>query len=447
MFFSIGVNFTESRPLLDRRKKCSCRTTHWPANEMELTTPKGLTLLHLLVILFGITAWLGVNATFVQLPLLVEKAPEGWSLPSFIVIMIQIGNLGPLLYTTVQKWKPFQDSPWIVALLVLGCISSILFAFFHTKTATLLGADRSVAILSIAFCFALVGCTSSVLFMPYMGRFKEVYLVTYLIGEGLSGLVPSVVALVQGVGGNSVCMLNNSTGNYEPTTPPPRFGVQTFYLFVFSVFVISTIAFIFLDHHPKFKQEYVAKRIQHGNDYSYDPEPSTSQAEEQQNSSSVKFQVQVPQKILSTSNYIFLLMLLGFVCLLVNGVVPSVQSYSCLPYGNIAYHLAVTLSAIANPTACFLAFFLPHKSIRMISYLTAISMIFAVYALATAFLSPPPFKGTWIGEFLVVSFFFFSYPHSYFLLKNKKKFYFSGHQLDFVNWFSQFYSPRNHIHF
>lgn len=381
---------------------------------LEMSSPKGLTLLHLLVILFGITAWLGINSTFVQLPLLVEKAPESWSLPSFIVIIIQLGNLGPLLYTTLQKLQPFKDSPLIVTLLLLGCIGSILFAFFHTKTATFLGAERSVALLSIVFIFAIVGCTSSVLFMPYMGRFKEVYLVTYLIGEGLSGLVPSTVALIQGVGGNAVCIINNNTGNYEPVTPPPRFGVQSFYLFVFTVFVISTTAFILLDNHPRFKGEYAAKRIKHGNDYKYDPEPSTSQGGDTNTSSTavtvsnqmIVVEPETPNKVLSLNNYIYLLILLGFICMLINGIVPSVQSYSCLPYGNVAYHLAVTLSAIANPTACFLAFFVPHKSIRLIFSLTIISMIFAGYAFMTTLISPPPFTGTWFGEFAVVSKFY-----------------------------------------
>lgn len=350
-----------------------------------LATPTRLKVLHLLIILFGITAWLGVNSTFVQLPLLVEAAPEGWSLPSYIVIIIQCGNLGPLLYTALQRCRPFKDAPLIMALLVTGCVGAVLFALFYDQTAMVFGEERSVAILAVAFLFALVGCTSSVLFMPYMGRFKEVYLVTYLIGEGLSGFVPSTVALIQGVGGNTECLpSNSSTSGFEPYTPPPRFGVQAFYYFIFSLFVASTIAFIFLDLYPSFKSEYAAREIKHGNDYSYKHEEETT------------------PKSLSRLNYIGLLVLLGFVCSLINGVVPSVQSYSCLPYGNVAYHLAVTLSAIANPTACFLAFFVPHKSIRLVTWLTAISLLFAGYAFATSLISPPPLQGKWVGDFLVV---------------------------------------------
>ena len=38
-----------------------------------------------------------------------------------------------------------------------------------------------------------------------MGVFKEFYLNSYLVGEGLSGFIPSLAALAQGVGGNPYC--------------------------------------------------------------------------------------------------------------------------------------------------------------------------------------------------------------------------------------------------
>ena len=38
-----------------------------------------------------------------------------------------------------------------------------------------------------------------------MGVFKDIYLNSYLVGEGMSGFVPSIAALIQGVGGNPYC--------------------------------------------------------------------------------------------------------------------------------------------------------------------------------------------------------------------------------------------------
>ena len=47
------------------------------------------------------------------------------------------------------------------------------------------------------FLLSLVDCTSSVLFLPYMGLYRDVYLNSYLVGEGMSGFIPSIAALAQ----------------------------------------------------------------------------------------------------------------------------------------------------------------------------------------------------------------------------------------------------------
>ena len=352
-------------------------------------------LVDLWAIFFGIGAWVGVNSVYLQLPLFVNDAPEGWSLPSYFVVITQLGNVGPLLYTAIQKCRSFKDSYMIYALMFFGTAASILMAFFYKETVTINNAERSVPMFVLVFFLALVGCTSSVLYMPYMGRFRDIYLISYLIGEGLSGFIPSVVALIQGVGGNAQCIKNNSTDPNDPefikVVGEPRFGTDIFYIFVFILFILSYISFIFLDKSRISTKEHAAVTINHGNSYTYaDKEADDKPAE--------------AKKELSTKNYYYLLFLIGVMCMFGNGIIPSVQSYSCLPYGNVAYHLTVTLSSIANPVACFMAVFLPHTSIRTITYLSILSGVFCSYALATAFLSPqPPLMGMLIGDILVVS--------------------------------------------
>ncbi|XP_055586263.1 solute carrier family 52, riboflavin transporter, member 3-B isoform X2 [Uranotaenia lowii] len=362
-------------------------------------------LVDLLAILFGVGAWIGVNSSFVQLPLLVANAPEGWNLPSYLVVITQLGNLGPLLYTGLQKLKAFKDSYMIYALLIIGTVGAICMAFLFETTAHIFGTERSVAMFVCVFCFALVGCTSSVLFMPYMGRFRDVYLITYLIGEGFSGFLPSIVALIQGVGGNAECIPSNSTDPNAPEfvsyTPLPRFGSMEYFIFVFVVYIVSTLAFTVLDNHSKCRKEYAAVVISHGNDYTYessDPTNSTNATDKSSGGAGPE-----KTKVLSNFNYAYLIVLLGVLCMFGNGVFPSLQSYSCLPYGNVAYHLTVTLSTMANPVACFMAVFLPHTSIRAITSISLLAAGFTCYALATAFMSPaPPLMGQAIGDALVI---------------------------------------------
>lgn len=375
---SVDNELSEETPLLTKILN--------KAKSIEKLSIKGSALLHTLVIFFGISSWLGVNATYIQLPLLVTNAPEEWSLPSFMVIVIQLGNFGPLLYTALQKWTVVKESALIVVMLVLGLVASLLFAFVYNQTAYIFGRERSLTLLVLVFVFAIVGCVSSVLFLPYIGKFKEVYLVTFFIGEGLSGLIPSVVALGQGVGGDPVCIESNSTDTgFTIYNPPPKFGVQTFFGFISNVFLISLISFLVLDLLPAFKNE---RETETKDQFTEIPNDQTF------NDNS---------KMLSTFKYTYLLVLLGIICVFCNGLSPSIQSYSCLPYGSFAYHFTVTLTSIVNPTAYFAAYFIPHKSIRIISCLALLSVIFTVYVFVTALVYPAPLAGTSTGAVFVVS--------------------------------------------
>ena len=58
----------------------------------------------------------------------------------------------------------------------------------------------ALQLLTGTFFLALVDCTSSVTFLPFMSRLPTYYLTTFFVGEGLSGLLPALVALAQGSG-------------------------------------------------------------------------------------------------------------------------------------------------------------------------------------------------------------------------------------------------------
>ncbi|ETN64567.1 hypothetical protein AND_003683 [Anopheles darlingi] len=400
----------------ERGESCVPSSWQWPpCGGGGVRSDRRLTV-DLLAILFGIGSWLGVNSVYVQLPLLVQRAPEGWNLPSFLVVTIQLGNIGPLLYTVAARaWpKVFRDAYLIRALLLLGSAAALATAFAYDQTLYVFGADRSVPLFITVFVVALVGCTSSVLFMPYMGRFRDVYLITYLIGEGFSGFVPSIVALVQGVGGNA----DTGTGTYEAYTPPPRFGTNVYFLISSAILLVSFVAFTLLDRLPLCVAEHAAVTIANGNHYTYEASspPKTTKSHQTDETTAGKPKLamlampeqeqesQHRNRNRRSSSYWLLLTLIGIMCLFGNGFFPSIQSYSCLPYGNVAYHLAVTLSSMANPAACFLAFFVRRNTVRLNVLLVALFVPFAAYAMVTALTSPaPPLMHQTVGSVLVVA--------------------------------------------
>jgi riboflavin transporter 2 len=90
-------------------------------------------------------------------------------------------------------------------------------------------------------------------------------------------------------------------------------------------------------------------------------------------------------------------------CVFSNGVFPSIQSYSCLPYGNVAYHFVATLSTMANPAVCLLLFVIPPPTKKSITTAFSLAILVSAYVLTTAIESPrPPLQGQAIGEVLLV---------------------------------------------
>lgn len=267
--------------------------------------------------------------------------------------------------------------------------------------------------LILVFSVSIVGCTSSVLFFPFMRHFKEIYLISYLIGEGLSGFLPSIVALIQGIGGNPECIVTtlpdgNTTLNLN--YKEPLFGTSYFFGFIAIAMLLSFCAFFLLNNLKVCQYERVPTEISKSNatetvDQKYSL-TTISKAEESKEAYDTISIVSEEHKLatLSVLRSTSLLILMSAICALSNGVFPSIQSYSCLPYGNTAYHLAITLSSMANPIACFLAVFLPHTSNRWISVLTSLCTVCISYVLATSIMSPtPPLVDSVGGVVLVVS--------------------------------------------
>ncbi|EPQ13028.1 Riboflavin transporter 2 [Myotis brandtii] len=398
-------------------------------------------LIHLLVCTFGMGSWVAINGIWVELPLLVTELPEGWYLPSYLTVIIQLANVGPLLFTLLHHFRPgcVSEVPVIFAVLCVGTIACTLFAFLWNVTSWVLGSLRSITFMVLTFFLALVDCTSSVTFLPFMSQLSTHYLTTYFVGEGLSGLLPALVALAQG-SGLTTCVnvtetpYNTSSpssivrktgipqGNDSTPVPglmwtaptmvylesrylPAHFSPLVFFLLLSFMMTCSLLAFFLLQRHPrrcKTSTEdlltsqvtlYSIRPLKEDLGPSGPADSSTSQEPEEEKTAS-----RYPAHLL------FIYGLVAFVNALTNGVLPSVQTYSCLSYGPVAYHLSATLSSMANPLACFLSMFLPNRSLLFLGVLTVLGTGFGAYNMAMAVMSPCPLmQGHWSGEVAIVA--------------------------------------------
>ena len=103
----------------------------------------------ILCVLFGIGTWLCVNGLWVELPLLVWHLPEGWALPAYLAVVIQVANLGPVSYTVLNKFFPrvVTEVRSIYGVMLVGFTAVVLLANFWREVGFVGGQQHSVALL------------------------------------------------------------------------------------------------------------------------------------------------------------------------------------------------------------------------------------------------------------------------------------------------------------
>ncbi|XP_076596221.1 solute carrier family 52, riboflavin transporter, member 3-A [Chaetodon auriga] len=375
-------------------------------------------LVHILACAFGLGSWVAVNGLWVELPLIVNVLPERWELPSYLTVIIQLANLGPLLVTLTHKLCPgrLNERVVIYVILSIGILSCILLAFFWDKTTIVAGAPHSTAFFIITFFLSLVDCTSSVTFLPFMMQLPANYITTYFVGEGLSGFIPGVIALAQGVGMSKCVNSSETAGNHtggdswslQTVYLPPNFSTEVFFFLLAAMMCISLAAFVALNRLPRTYElstenlvPDAAASVSSGLENpgaETDGEGGKCQGE---GAAQSKLPLAAPEHSVYQLTFIYFMVV--FVNSATNGLLPSVQTYSCMPYGNLAYHLSASLSSMANPLACTIAMFFQNRSLVFLGVLMALGMGCGSYNMAMAVLSPCPLlQGSVAGEIIIV---------------------------------------------
>ncbi|XP_028918389.1 solute carrier family 52, riboflavin transporter, member 2 [Ornithorhynchus anatinus] len=375
---------------------------------------------HVLVALFGMGSWVAINGLWVELPVMVEDLPEGWNLPAYLSVLVALGNVGPLGVTLCRRWgwgvEGAGERRLIQAVQWLAVAGMALLAPLWARTAPVLGQPHAVAFLALAFVLAVACCTSNLTFLPFLTRLPPACLRTFFLGQGLSTLVPCVLALAQGVGQLECRNLTLPAPDAHRGTPPPglaflptpvpsppppspslvpiyfqeRFSAGTFFWALAGLLVLSAGAFagllLLLPPPPP----------------PLEPEGESSPLRDHGGGAAVE--VESPPAPFWTSRTTYSLGLLALVNALTNGVLPAIQSYSCLPYGRTTYHLAVVLSNVANTLACFVAMVVLCRAALGLAALALAGMACGTFLMVLAALSPcPPMVGTVAGTALVVT--------------------------------------------
>lgn len=365
-----------------------------------------LVLTHLLVALFGMGSWAAVNGVWVELPVVVKDLPEGWSLPSYLSVLVALGNLGLLVVTAWRRLAPGKGERIPIRVVqALSVAATALLAPLWHHVAPVGGQQHSVAFLTLALLLAMACCASNVTFLPFLSHLPPPFLRSFFLGQGLSALLPCVLALVQGVG-RLECLPAPTNGTPGPPVNfPERFSASTFFWMLTALLVTSAAAFQgllqLLPPSPSAPTGGSGPGLQVGAPGT-EEEASPLQEPPGQAAGTPASPEPEARRLLSARTAC-LLGLLAATNALTNGVLPAVQSFSSLPYGRLAYHLAVVLGSAANPLACFLAMGVLCRSLAGLGGLSLLGVLLGAYLMALAILSPcPPLVGTSAGVVLVV---------------------------------------------
>ena len=238
-------------------------------NFIKQRLPKSF-LTYLLVIGFGIGSWVAINGIWAEISVLVIVCPECYDLPALIVVVIQVANVGPLLYAIAKyffhrfKWDSYQlhfDVAVILGLVAIGILSSALLAAFWDRNTAIFGEVHSVALIVLVFFLSIVDCTSSVVFIPFMKHFPEEYLSALYIGEGMSGVLPTVASLSQGSVRNSASCNGTYTGYQELGL---RFSPHVYFLLMTAMMLVCGFSFLCIISLPAVRKHMLHRRKESG---------------------------------------------------------------------------------------------------------------------------------------------------------------------------------------
>jgi riboflavin transporter 2 len=193
------------------------------------------------------------------------------------------------------------------------------------RTAVVFRGEYSIVLLGSTFVMGMICIGSDVIWLPYMVAFQTVYLPAYFVGAGISGLLPSLMSIVQG-SSSYTCKLNSTTNKQEPHFLDPRFSVSTFYFILFLWVCGATLSFYLINNHFDFLNNlrvFSSKPEKDGHSEAID--------------SAVPNKLEVQMKQTTRCQDAILLICCGLGASQMNTLLPGVQSYASLPYSQVGF--------------------------------------------------------------------------------------------------------------
>lgn len=326
-----------------------------------------------------------------------------------VFVHLQLANVGPLVYGLLQAHAPKHlhlqmQTAGVATIVAIGTLACILLSQLWYRCSQIGGDEHSTALLVLAFFLALVDCTSSVVFLPFLAHFPVRYLNALYFGEGLSGLLPASLALIQFENEVTTCQQRSTNESNSTTYAKPHcsstdhvegvlFPPGHYFGALAAIMLACGGAFMLL-------RNRVAD---------YRPLENTEEKEEQQvnNESILLSEASSPcvdcgdRSVLRRPLWP-LLLVLAWLAALANGALPAVSSYAYMPYGQRAFLLTTVAGIVVNPCASLLHHWLPCTLQWIVLVLAGVATAAAFIVLGLAGSCPRPMACDASGVAMVV---------------------------------------------
>ena len=392
--------------------------------------------------------WLYSDALIIELPFFVPYLPEGWRLGSFIVLMKGVSTV--FLLTLPLFLKPGI----IVANLICFGIGVILsFTLIFVWDVTLPANKLFHEGLSIGFlvnAFLLLGLDSIRMTVVYMladSLFADRYVTAILIGDTLGGLFATGLSYIQGykiyfkndasdpaIYNDGVLAMNGKSG-HTPLSTDFVFGPQAALAIFCFIFFTSFVALCILllinkdlvykntsrssSKNEDFSSEERSKLLPDNEQASVENEALIHRSESDCEVRSYYFFSEFLQKIEPDNKYhMYYLFILWFLMItMCFGFMPSVFTYTTIPYSQRCFNLSVACWGLSFPLIAIVAHYTPVVS-RLITLLTCLVIHLAIclvlIMIATQSPNPPLADSIW-GEIGIICLWTLESSTGYFL--------------------------------
>ncbi|CAF1159038.1 unnamed protein product [Adineta ricciae] len=349
-------------------------------------------LTYILLTLIFLSAWTDINGIFTELPQIILTQPEGWRLGSHLGFVASLSNIAPLALVfckCVCRNRPLNIIPINYIVIFIGMISCLLLVFLWSNTTYVFHQKRSVALLILTFFLALLDCTSMVSFSHYMTRFPAEFTSALFLGESLTMIIPSLLAILQG-NGRLTCVSStdfNTISNASTVAiyETSRFSVSIYFFCIFLLLCVSGTAFVLL------QCTNVTKTVRNQDATT---EPMVTEVHP------------IPEPTLrKLSPKLYILLLIGalYTSSILYGIVFSISAYVLMPYGHRIFYLGTILSPWMFALVWFLGTVKPLIAKRYLLILIIVGSIIFSFDLIIAVKSPcVPLMNTSVGSVLVL---------------------------------------------